>query len=108
MSYVEWESGNRRARVRLYSERQVQRFDKMVGSLDGRYENAMLVYHDRQSGDRRIIIAESLTATEDERYVYFIPSGRTVETTKLPSYTYADRIRRKYNQERGVRVSIHD
>jgi len=106
MSCVEWESRNRRARVRVYSERQIQRFDKMVGSLDGRYENAMLVYHDYQSGDRRIIVAESLTVTEDERYVYFIPNGRTVETTKLPSDTYTNRVRRTYNQERRVRVSL--
>jgi len=108
MSYVEWESRNRRARIRLYSERQIQRFDKMVGSLDGRYENAMLVYHDRQSGDRRIVVAESLTITEDERYVYFFPNGRTVETTKLPSNTYTSRVRRAHDQERRVRVPIHD
>jgi hypothetical protein len=111
MSWIEWESRNRRGRVRLYGQQQIHRFDKMSGSLDSRYDNAMLYYVNRESGERRVVISESITVTgEDQRYVYFVTRGRTVETNNPPSGLHAGRYRvgRGVDSERRVRVSTYD
>lgn len=87
MSY-EWNSRNGRGRLAIYSDEIIQRFDKLSGSLDFRSENAMIVYEDRYSGTRRIIVSEEATVWEDDRYVYIRLRGRrTSRTESMSTYT---------------------
>ncbi|MGQ9514578.1 MAG: hypothetical protein ACUVTL_05955 [Thermoproteota archaeon] len=101
MSYIEWVSSNGRGRLRLYNDQMIQRFDKLTGQFDGRYDNAMMVYHDRQLRMRRIVIAESFVVWEDERHVYVMPRGRRVCSSEPLSVRYTP-VRRVERRKVGV------
>jgi hypothetical protein len=108
MSYVEWTSRDGRGRVRLYSDSSTYRFDKLEGTLDGRYDNSMFVYRDGRTGERKIVIAESIYVTEDERHVYFIVRGRKVENSgQIP--TRYDRVRAtRLRTRRAIGVGVNE
>lgn len=101
MSYIEWVSRNGRGRLRLYCDQAVHRFDKLSGSLDGRFDNVMVVHRDDQLGIRRIIVAEQGIIWEDEQHVYIRPIGRKVSSTEPYSVRYTP-IHRRRTQQREV------
>lgn len=82
MSYREWGSSNGMGRLRVYSDNDLYRFDKLRGSMAFRYENVMIEYEDYRTNQRTTIIAERCFIWEDENHVYLQLSGRKIVHTE--------------------------
>ncbi len=89
-----WRAINASCELRVKAEEMISRFDKETGVCTYQLINVMLVYENRVTGERRIIVAERAIISEDNRYVYLRLAGRMVEAT--------ERIRRNL-RERSVR-----
>lgn len=82
MSYREWIPSNGMGRLRIHSDDDLCRFDKLSGSMIFRLRNVMIEYEDYRTNQRTIIIAEKCFLWEVENNVYIQTVGRRVVYTE--------------------------
>jgi hypothetical protein len=99
-SPLEWVSSNGRARLRIYGDDVILRFNKRSGSVVMQVENALIIYEDGWGGERRVTICEEAVVWEDETYLNIRLGSRRV--------TYTEPISRSRFPPRRRAIPVYD
>jgi len=80
LTRFEYESGNRRGRLVVLGrdDDTVLAMSRETGGFSARLGGGTAVYTDSVTGESFTVTAEQLTVTQDERFVYLRPSGRSL------------------------------